>query len=306
MTDEAVLDRARGCLLGLAVGDALGGPVEWLSAEEIERKHAGPLRELVGGGWLDLRPGQVTDDTDMALALARSLDEAGGYDSDVAMRHYLAWFDTNPPDVGNTIGAVLGQIKRGVPAAEAALRVHDSSGGKSAGNGSLMRCAPLAVRFQADPLALLDAAAADSGLTHHDPLAAEACVFLTTMLAARIAGRTLLEAPARDPRLIEALNSDPPDAARRACKEVGFVLTALAVARCADKRAYDFESGLTWAVNLGGDADTNGAVAGALLGARFGVQAIPARWLERLEPRQELVRLADALAGRDSQSSRSR
>ncbi len=220
------------------------------------------------------------------------------------MRHYLAWFGGDPPDVGATVGAVLRDVKHGVPAAEAARRVHESSGGKSAGNGSLMRCAPLAVRYQGDLLALANAATADSALTHHDPLAAEACVFFTTVLAVRIAGHTLLEAPAHDPRLIEALDSDPTDAARRAVKEIGFVLTALAVARCADRRSEDFESGLTWAVNLGGDADTNGAVTGALLGARFGAEAIPARWLERLEPRQELVRLADVLAG-GSQSSRS-
>ncbi|MEJ7783754.1 MAG: ADP-ribosylglycohydrolase family protein [Solirubrobacteraceae bacterium] len=300
MINEAVLDRARGCLLGLAAGDALGGPVEWLSPEEIERRHGGPLRELTGGGWLGLRPGQVTDDTDMALALARSLDEAGGYDAEVAMGHYLAWFNGNPPDVGNTIGAVLRAVGRAVPAAEAARRVHESSGGKSAGNGSLMRCAPLAVRYQGDLLALPDVAGADSQLTHHDPLAAEACVLFTTVLAARIAGHTLLEAPARDPRLIEALNSDPAEAARRARKEVGFVLTALAVARCADRRAGDFEDGLVWAVNLGGDADTNGAVTGALLGARFGASAIPGRWLEALEPRRELVGLADLLATADS------
>jgi len=296
---DEVKDRARGCLLGLAVGDALGGPVEWLSSEAIEQRHGGPLRELVGGGWLGLRPGQVTDDTEMALALARSLAEEGDYDPEAAMSKYLAWFASDPPDVGNTIGAVLGAVRRGVPAADAAKGVHESSGGKSAGNGSLMRCAPLAVRYHREFHALWDAATADSRLTHHDPLAAEACVFFTTVLAARISGHSLLEAPAYDPRLIQGLNTDPEDAARHARDEVGYVLTALAVGRCADRGASDFEGGLTWAVNLGGDADTNGAVAGALLGARFGSRGIPARWLDLLEPRDELVRLADALAAGD-------
>ena len=292
---DSIRDRAHGCLLGLAVGDALGGPLEFVSAEQIVDLHGGPVRDMIGGGWLSLRPGQVTDDTDMARALARSLVERGGYEPEAALAHYVRWFETRPPDIGITTRAVLGRVAAGVDVAEAASQVHEQSGGRSAGNGSLMRIAPLAIRYRDDTYALMEAAQRDSGLTHFDPLAAEVCALYCVLIAAKLKGHDLLEAPARSEALIETLNATPDEAARRASEQVGFVLTAFAVAFCAYRHFESFEEGLVWAVNLGGDADTNGAVTGALLGARDGVSAIPERWLERLEPRAELAALADQL-----------
>ena len=292
---DPIRDRARGCLLGLAVGDALGGPLEFISAEEIVDRHGGPVSDMIGGGWLSLRPGQVTDDTDMALALTRSLVERGGYEPEAALVHYLRWFETDPPDVGSTIRGVLSKVVGGVDVGEAARQVHEQSGGLSAGNGSLMRIAPLGIRYRNDTHALMDAAQRDSALTHFDPLAGEVCALYCAIIAAKLKGHELLEAPARSEALIEALNSTPEEAAGRASEQRGFVLTAFAVAFCAYRHFESFEEGLVWAVNLGGDADTNGAVTGALLGARDGVSAIPKRWLDRLEPRAELVALSDQL-----------
>lgn len=296
-SSAAITDRARGTLLGLAVGDALGGPVEWLSADEIARKHDGRLTEMTGGGWLHLRPGQVTDDTEMALCLSRALVGAGDYDSEAALRQYVDWYRSGPADVGNTISSVLQAVDRGEDARQAAHRFHERSGGKSAGNGSLMRVAPLALRYHDDLFALAEAARSDSALTHYDALAAEACAAYTTLLATAISGHELLEIPVQAERVLAALNADRRDVARRVGEQVGFVLTALAVGVCAWRTAVSFEEGLAWAVNLGGDADTNGAVAGALLGAREGMAAIPERWLEPLEGRRELLELADLLAG---------
>jgi ADP-ribosyl-[dinitrogen reductase] hydrolase len=100
--EDSIRDRARGCLLGLAVGDALGGPLEFRPAEQIVDRHGGPVSDMIGGGWLWLRPGQVTDDTDMACALARSLVERGGYESEAALANYVRWLKTEPPDIGIT------------------------------------------------------------------------------------------------------------------------------------------------------------------------------------------------------------
>lgn len=215
--------------------------------------------------------------------------EAGRYDADRALNHYLRWYEGNPPDVGATIGDVLDAVRSGEPVCKATAAQHQRSGGRSAGNGSLMRCAPLAVRYSQDHAALWEAARRDSELTHYDPLAGDACLLFCTVAAARNAGQELLEVPAERDELVDALGASREDAADRAAEQVGFVLTALAVALCADRRAESFEEGLVWAVNLGGDADTNGAVAGAVLGARFGAEAIPGRWLEALEPGRELV-----------------
>ena len=159
---DSIRDRARGCLLGLAVGDALGGPLEFVSAERIVDLHGGPVRDMIGGGWLSLRPGQVTDDTDMARALARSLVERGGYEPEAALANYVRWFETRPPDIGITTREVLGRVAAGVDVADAAEQVHEQSGGRSAGNGSLMRIAPLAIRYRDDAYALMEVAERDS------------------------------------------------------------------------------------------------------------------------------------------------
>ncbi len=306
MTD--VVARARGALIGLAVGDALGGPLEFLSRAEARATHGGPVTEMIGGGWLHLRPGQTTDDTAMALALARSLDERGTYDEDDVLRRYLAWRASSPPDIGITVAAVLGAAAAGEPPRVAAERFHHASGGKSAGNGSLMRIAPVAVRFAREPDVMAEIARRESTLLHFDPLAADACAWY----CARLAGLLLdgaaespdADAPSTrpapspgglDPRIGETVALDRVEAGARAEPLGGYVLAALGVAAAAVASAESFEEGLVWAINSGGDADTNGAIAGALLGARFGEQAIPERWRSVVEEADELGALAERL-----------
>ena len=293
LTDRE-FDRARGVLLGLAVGDALGGPLEFMSAAEIRTRHRGPVDDYVGGGWLSLEPGQGTDDTAMALALARSAATRLGYDPDWALKAYLEWFRTDPPDVGSTIRAALEAADAGGSAIAAGEALHRRTG-RSAGNGSLMRIAPIALRYLRQPERRALAARADSKLTHYDDHAADACQWLCEMLAELVAGvdpaelvaPATLETECAVTRAAAATAADGPAA--------GYVGTTLGVASAALRTAASFEEGLTWAVNLGGDADTNGAVTGALLGARFGARAIPARWLGRLFVRDEASALADRL-----------
>ena len=289
-----VLDRAIGTLLGLAVGDALGGPLEFLSADEIRARHGAPVRDYVGGGWLSLQPGHGTDDTAMMLALARAAATSVGYDPRRALNAYLEWFRSNPPDVGATTRAALAGVETGASAAEATEGFHRRAG-RSAGNGSVMRIAPIALCHLHDPERRARAARTDSKLTHFDAHAAHACAWMCEVIAALLDGV--------DPSELtppESLESEWAISRRRAAAAAdgdaaGYVGTTLGVASAAVRTASSFEEGLVWAVNLGGDADTNGAVAGALLGARFGAGAIPARWLDELAARDQTVELARRL-----------
>jgi ADP-ribosyl-[dinitrogen reductase] hydrolase len=293
--------RARGALIGLAVGDALGGPLEFMSPAEARATHGGPVTEMVGGGWLHLRPGQTTDDTAMALALARSLDECGTYDEADVLRRYLAWRASSPPDIGITVAAVLGAAAAGEAPRVAAERFHHESGGKSAGNGSLMRIAPVALRFAGEPDVMADVARRESTLLHFDPLAADACAWYCGRLAGLLDAPAPAQAPAPapgdglDPRIAGTVALDRAAAGERAEPLGGFVLAALGVAAAAVASAESYEEALVWAINLGGDADTNGAIAGALLGARFGEDAIPERWRSVVEEADELGALAERL-----------
>lgn len=183
---EIAPDRARGCLLGLAVGDALFGPVEFMTPEQIVAEHGGALTEMVGGGWLSLRPGQHTDDTAMALCLAHSLIEQHGYAAEDVLRRYVQWSQSGPVDIGGTVAGSLALISSGVRVADATLRVHERNMGESAGNGTIMRCAPLALAFDADELD--QHARTDALLTHHDPVGGDATAAFCALLADRLHG----------------------------------------------------------------------------------------------------------------------
>jgi ADP-ribosyl-[dinitrogen reductase] hydrolase len=291
--DEQGVDRARGVLLGLAVGDALGAPVEWLHPEQIAARYGGPLRDMVASATWER--GEWTDDTAMALELASSLAERGGYDEDDVLARYQLWARSGPKDIGSTVAAALLRARSAEEARAAAARFHEERGGRSAGNGSLMRTAPLALRYWNDAGARRRFALRDSSLTHHDPLAGEACAVFDDALAALLAGR--------EPRLegelgtlaAVAVELSEDELLEHVHRDLGYVLTALRVAFAAALGRDSFERAVVWAVNLGGDADTNGALAGALAGARFGAGAIPQRWLEPLHARERIAGVAGRL-----------
>lgn len=301
-------DRSLGALLGLAVGDALGGPAEGLTAAEIRERH-GTLADMAGGGPLGLRAGQGTDDTEMAICLSRALISSGGFDPAVALGEYLAWFRGEPLGIGRTVAGVLERVAAGTPASEAAREQHEASNGLSAGNGAIMRTTPIAIAFAGNDRGLRDATLEDAALTHYDPLAGKAALLHNQVISWALTRGP--DAPLTELRETSWLDERIEDAAvpatggvrehaeRRAAEDGAFSLAALAVGLAAYFSAESFEEGLTWAVNLGGDTDTNGAVAGAMLGARFGASAIPDRWLAALERRADvetlhghLVRLA--------------
>jgi ADP-ribosylglycohydrolase len=284
-------DRARGVVLGLAVGDALGAAVEWDHPDQIHARYGGPLRDMVASRMWEL--GEWTDDTAMALTLAESLAERGGYDEDDVLARYLVWARSGPKDIGATVSHSLARARTPDDARAAATGYHEASGGRSAGNGSLMRTAPIAIHYREDAGAIERISRLDSSLTHHDELAGDACALLNLTIAALLTDRR----PPQSTSAVGRVASEAPSLTAEQVlepvhRQIGFVLTALRVAFWAAMRAESFEAAVVEAANLGGDADTNAAVTGALAGARFGAAAIPQRWLEPLRERERLAGVA--------------
>jgi ADP-ribosyl-[dinitrogen reductase] hydrolase len=299
LTDiEALRDRYRGALVGSAVGDALGATVEFMSRDEIARKY-GQLRDIVGGGWLNLPAGEVTDDTQMARCIARSLAERGEFAGDDIATRFVEWYRSNPPDIGNTTRDALVRLAAGVPWQEAGQQTHEAIRPRDASNGSVMRCAPVALFVRADPQANARYSADSSRITHANPLCIAGCVAVNAGIAA------LLNDPNAD-AISVAIDATDDSTVRESLSAVhaqtagsldagGYVLATVQSSFWALTMNDTLEETIVAAVNLGDDADTTGAVAGALAGARWGYSAIPARWLGVLRGCEELVELADRL-----------
>lgn len=296
----------RGCLIGLAIGDALGGPVEFMSRFEIAQRYGGGIRKMVGGGWLRLRRGETTDDTAMARALAESLVERGAFDCDDVARRYVAWLKSDPKDVGNITKLALRAWEKGVTHPAAAMGAHRQLGGKSAGNGTVMRCAPIALRYAYDERRLIDASRDDALITHFDSEAWTGSVALGLLIYHLLRDEPLAQAIhlsaakiRREPRaarsVAELIEHVSPSTRGDALPTSGYVIDTLRIAIWALLAHDSFEAAVLAAINLGGDADTQGAVVGALAGARWGYDAIPQEWRDQLEGRVDLIALADRL-----------
>jgi len=293
----------RGSLLGLAVGDALGAPLEGSPPQAAAQAVEAGLEMEGGGAWA---AGEWTDDTALALHLAESIAARGLLDTaDVAGR-YIAWARTGK-GIGRTTRAALQGATSDTDARTRAEAFYRETG-LAAGNGTVMRSAPIALAA-----ASLDeatwAAHEDAKLTHFDPAAGAASAALCAALHAIGGSARLLDAAADQvgghPQLeqvLEAVWTRDHDhlAALATGPQMGACWTTLGVALHALRTAPDYESGVLWAIALGGDTDTNAAVAGALLGARHGPDAIPPRWLTPLHERDRIEQAAGALAERSA------
>jgi len=292
-------ERVVGCVLGLALGDALGAPFEFRRREEIPD----PLPAFERG-WSGLPPGTWTDDTAMARSLWRSLAERRSLDTDDVMRRHLEWLATDPPDVGNLTRRVLSGIRDGV--SDAPERYVSERGPEiSAGNGSVMYCAPLGAFRAARPDPLLEEAPALSAITHWDQRCRTACLAVTLAVAALVRGEEPREAVVGAVEAVldreggeeleylvaEAGRARPIDG-----PDMGFTLFTAGVGLQMAAEGVPVEEGLRYVVSLGGDTDTNAAVTGALLGAHHGREALPSAWLEKLADRQAIEAEAEALA----------
>jgi ADP-ribosyl-[dinitrogen reductase] hydrolase len=294
-----VEQRAIAAYLGLAVGDALGATVEFMTPREIAHHH-GVHKEIIGGGWLRLKPGMVTDDTTMSLALGDALLEAGGVDAETIGRHFDQWMRNKPVDIGNTVRrGILHFRNKGetdVPPNE-----HDG------GNGACMRVLPIAIATLGQDEATVQAATeTQSHITHNNPLSDAGTLCVVRMIQMALQGTTI--AQLRQGPVEELLQAHSEFVFRRkhpSDNPSGYIVHTLRVVFSALFDTDNFEDCLVDTVNRGGDADTTGAIAGMIVGAHYGLDAIPERWVLKLagdtvercrEQAQALLTLSDLTA----------
>ncbi|MBI5164759.1 MAG: ADP-ribosyl-[dinitrogen reductase] hydrolase [Magnetospirillum sp.] len=273
MIGPTLEDRALGAFLGLAVGDALGATVEFMTKGEIESKY-GVHRKMIGGGWLHLSPGQVTDDTEMALALARSLVRSGGFDAKDACDSFAAWLKSGPVDVGNT-------CRRGIRRYVIHGTVEGTFCDGDAGNGAAMRNLPIALATFGRPAEREAWTLAQSRITHHHPLSDDATLALTAMVQVMLDGQGMKGARDIARGLVEKHKAFrfEPYRGQSSAYVVDTMQTVLHFYFITDS----FKDCVVQTVNQGGDADTTGALAGMLAGATYGVADIPKGWLAKLD-----------------------
>jgi ADP-ribosyl-[dinitrogen reductase] hydrolase len=283
-----LFDHALGAYLGLALGDALGATVEFMTPKEIMLRLGGQHKEIIGGGWLQLQAGQVTDDTSMSLALGEALlrgqREGKPFDARFMADGFVAWWRGKPVDCGNT-------CRRGIVRymADGSLAGPMSEG--DGGNGALMRNLPVALATLGRPAVLRSASLAQAHITHHHPLSDAATLAFGDMVQVLLSDAEPGHALSACRVIADALvKQDPvfrftpyPGFA------TGYVVDTVQTVLHHFFATPDFESAVVGAVNEGHDADTTGALVGMLAGALCGAQALPRRWLAKLD---RSVRLA--------------
>lgn len=289
-------DRFRGALLGLAVGDCLGVPLEFTQPGERT------VNGMVGGGPFGLAVGEWTDDTSMALCLADSIVTCGTFDANDQMQRYVRWHNeglwssqNRCFDIGNTVSEALARYRQsGLPYA-------GRTDSQSAGNGSLMRLAPIPMAYGYDAQLCAERAAQSSQTTHGAPTAVEACQFYAAMMAEALHGVSrdvFLQAALREwhtPEIREIAEGSfrtkhPPQIVGS-----GYVVKSLEAALWAFAGNDSFGSATLAAVNLAHDSDTTGAICGMLAGGYWGESAIPAEWLAVIVRRRDIEWLAEEL-----------
>ena len=282
--------RAEAAYLGLALGDALGATLEFLTPREIKYQY-GVHREIRGGGWLGIKPGQVTDDTGMALALgAAILADGGEVRARSCAQAFDAWMRSKPVDIGNTVRRNIIAFRRsGDPCA--APSEYD------AGNGAAMRVLPVALCTLArDEAAVRAAVRAQAHVTHHNPVSDAACEFIVLAVQDFVRGDALRHVYRR--RIAPLIAAHPEFAFRRRRREnpSGWIVETMQAVLQSLLETDSIESCLIDVTNRGGDADTTGAIAGMLAGALYGLEAIPPRWLKALDSSVRKACLAQARA----------
>lgn len=291
-------DLVTGCLVGLAVGDALGAPLEFSTRGQVRNRFPAGLREMIASRlW---GRGEYTDDTQMALLIAESLlEKKAFFANDVATR-FQRWAKT-AKDVGVQTGAVVSMAHYTDDPDRCSLRYYEANPDSSAGNGALMRCAPVALFYLDSIEELVDASRASARVTHYDPKAQSSCVILNVWIRQAICcgvrdGRA--EALSR----LSASERSPWDRLQRieSCVEddivsSGYTVHTLEAAAWSFLTTSSYEEAVIRAANLGDDADTVAAVCGALAGAYYGYAAIPDRWRDQLWNESRIRKIALAL-----------
>lgn len=294
-------DGVCGCLVGLAIGDALGAPLEFMSRREVRRRYPNGLREMVSSPLWE--KGEYTDDTQMALLIAESLLERQTFVASDVARRFQDWAQT-AKDVGIQTRAVVNSLGYVEDPEHCSLRYYETHPASSAGNGALMRCAPVTLLCLNSLDQLVEMSRSSSRVTHHDPKAQSSCVILNVWIQAAIIRRiwdarveaisllNVVERPAW--QRLERIESYAEDGIRSS----GYTVHTLEAAVWSFLTTESYEEAVVRAVNLGDDADTVGAVCGALAGAYYGYSAIPANWRNQLREESRIRETALALASR--------
>jgi ADP-ribosyl-[dinitrogen reductase] hydrolase len=279
-----LLNKIKGGLFGVAVGDALGVSAEFLDPIQIKHLY-GYITEITGGGIFSFEKGEVSDDTDMTLAVARGILQQPDNPYANIGKEFLKWKETFPKDIGNTIDHVLTHYDGDW--FYAAEQAHVSFGGRSAGNGSLMRVLPVTL-FYSDINEATRVAYYQSKMTHHDELASEACVLYTKIANHLLNGKSLAHSIKKEvegTRYEVVLHGEPsgnPD---------GFVVNSLQWSLYYLLSTSSFEELVQHCVNAGYDADTTAAIAGGLAGIYYGFEGIPTRYINTLLKKDEIEQI---------------
>jgi ADP-ribosyl-[dinitrogen reductase] hydrolase len=288
-SSNRIEDRARGCLLGLAVGDAVGTTLEFRPRDSYP-----PLADMNGGGPFNLAPGEWTDDTSMALCLADSLIEFGDLDETDLMNRFVRWWRDGENsvrrscfDIGITTRKALSEFEK---TGNARAGSKDPT---AAGNGSLMRLAPVAIRHHADRTRAIEVARRQSVTTHAAPASVDACAFFADLLVNAIVGvdRSALLSPRRiegHPEIVAVADGSYLPKSRSEIASSGYVVDTLEAALWCVHQATDFREAVLLAANLGDDADTVAAVTGQIAGAIWGEAGIPEDWIAKLAWRDQI------------------
>lgn len=282
-----IISRSRAALLGMAVGDALGGPVEFLTGAEIRAKY-GMLAEMAGGGWLRLKPGQITDDTEMSLCIARAIVESGSFSLKAIADRFAAWLKTGPVDVGDT-------CRRGIRNYMINGILETPCNEWDAGNGALMRMPPVALFTLGDDALLERCSREQARITHNHPRSDAACYWYGRLLHLALRGRSKARLQREANEFVTLFPCFGYDPYRGLA--TGYVVDTMQTVFHHFFRSRSFEECLVATINQGGDADTTGAIAGGLAGAYYGMEEIPRRWVKKMDRKviEELLWLAERL-----------
>ena len=267
--------RASGAYLGLAIGDALGATTEFMTPLEIKFKYK-LHNKIIGGGWLNLKPGQVTDDTEMTLALGASIMQNQAVIAQKVAESFSDWMRTKPVDIGHTVRRGIIQFRNN-GTSEVPENEHD------AGNGACMRCLPIALyHWNKPPLQMLQANRIQSHVTHHSPVADAGTEAVLQMLTCAFNNGSKTSMQQIADALVARHNIYRYDHKRQE-NPSGWIVETLKAVFQAFFQNQSFHDILVDVVNRGGDSDTTGAIAGMLAGAYYGQDAIPLEWLKVLD-----------------------
>lgn len=288
-------ERILGGFFGVACGDAMGGTLEFMSKDDIKRKY-GYLKDIIGGGCWDLKPGEVTDDTMMTIAVAEGIMDNPENPIEDIGKHFIEWYDNKPKDIGNIIRIALDEYKRSNDWMKTGYYAHQATGGMSAGNGSLMRCLPVALYYN-DVKKMLEITASQSMLTHYDKKATDANQFYNLLVY------NYLNDKPKVPAIKKHIEKYPEyeqvfKLLKEELKPTGYVFDTLICALWCFINTSTFEDAVCEAVNLGGDADTIAAITGGMAGVYYGYDAIPKRWKEKILIFEQLTSIAKRIIGK--------